>query len=266
MSSLEYISQNLFLKSFFIGLFASAGLTLLGIFIVLRKAIFITLAISEVALLGLVLGLMVGINPYFSMIIVTILGLIIFSFYKTNKNFSEDILVGVIYAVSFSLIILFLSKTTYLESHILNSLSGNILVITNFDIILSFICCLIIILFFIFFNKQLFFMYSDKETSLAYNINYKLLNFLFFLLVGINIVSFLRSIGMILSFSYLCIPSSFVLGSSKNIRELIYKSLTVSFISTILGIIFSFIIDLPLGPTIVVFLFICGILFNKIKG
>lgn len=259
---LELLNNNLFLKSLVVGFFSSISLTILGIFIVLKRTIFITLAISEVALLGLVVGVVIGINPYISMGFLTASVLLFFSFFKPEKNLSEDILVALVYAVSFSLSILILSKTSLLESHLLNSLSGNILLITNFEIILSSICCILSILFFVFFNKQLFFIYSDKDTSLAYAMNYKFLNFLFFVVLGVNIVSFLKSIGMILSFSYLFIPCSFALTKAKNIGQLVFRSILVSLIATMSGVVFSFLLDLPTAPTIVVFLFIYNVVLK----
>lgn len=259
---LEYLSQNLFLKSLTIGVFASIALTLLGIFVVLKRAIFITLAISEVALLGLVVGIILGINPYLGMFVFTVWVLLFFSFYKTKKGFQEDILIGVVYAVALSLSILFLSKTTFLESHIFNSLSGNILTVNEFEVFLAFFCFLISVLFFILFNRQLFFIFSDKDTALAYGMNYGFLNFLFFLILGINIISFLKSIGVILSFSYLCIPCSFMLTKAKSIKELIIRSVLISLVATVSGIVSSFTIDVPTGPAIVVFLFLYNIILK----
>ncbi len=261
---LEHLTQNLFLKSLIIGIFSSITLSLLGIFVVLKRAIFITLAIAELAVLGLVAGIIISFNAYLSMILVTFLGLCLFSFYKKDKNFSEDSLVGIVYAVSFSLSVLLLSKTNFFETYILDVLSGNILIVKNWDLIFSIFIFLVSIVFFILFNRQLFFMYSDTHTSYVFGINYKILNFIFFIIVGLNIIFFLRSIGLILSFSYLVIPCSFALISSPNIKQLIYKNLIISVVSTILGLIFSFIIDLPSTPTIVVFLFIFGILFSRV--
>ncbi|MFN3551211.1 MAG: metal ABC transporter permease, partial [Endomicrobiia bacterium] len=221
MNFLEYFNQDIFLKSLILGIFASLGLGILGVFVVLKKSIFISLAISELAVLGFVLGIMFGINPYLSMIFIVFLGLMIFSFYKEEKSLSEESLVGIIYVVAFSLSVLFLSKTSFLQTHILDTLSGNILIATTTDLIFSFFVCLVSILFFILFKRQLFFIYSDRESSYAFGINYKVLNFIFFFIVGLNFIFFLRSIGLMLSFGYLVIPTSLVLVSSTNIKKLV---------------------------------------------
>ncbi|MCX7910979.1 MAG: metal ABC transporter permease [Endomicrobia bacterium] len=262
MNLIEVLTSQVLIKSLLVSFLSSSAITLLGIFVVLKKSIFITLAISEVAGLGLILGLYLGINPYGSMILITFFIVILFSFYKNKKYFSEDKIVAIIYALSFCLSIILLSKTTFSQTHIIDSLVGNVLAISNIELILDFVCFLICVLFFILFHKQLFFIYSDPETSCVFGLNYNFLNFLFFLVVGFSIVCFLKSIGIILSFSYLSIPCSFAIIKAKKISDLISKSLIISLSSSFFGTITSFIFDIPLAATIVIYLGIFGVIYT----
>jgi len=252
-------------KALIVCLITGGFLSFLGVYIVLRRIVFVGIALSQITACGFALGFLLWINPSICAVIFTLIGVILLSVRQTEKKIPHESAIGLSYALASSLGILFVAKSPQAETHILNLLSGNILTITNSQVYTSLAVFSFAAVSHYLFYKQFIFVSFDSETSSTSGLNTKLWNFIFYLILGIVISTSIKTSGVILTFGYMVIPAVSALIAVRNLKKVFFISVIFGLIASFFGLYLSFILDLPSGPTIVVVLCILSGLIWLIK-
>lgn len=240
------------------GVLISVFCAYIGVFIILKRIVFVGVAISEAAALGVAIGLFTGINIYACAFLFTFLSVIFFWARFSERTGERESLIGFMYVFSAALSVILLSKNPIAEAMGIDLVSGNLLYMTWADIyILGFFAMGTAILHILFF-KEFIFLSFDPETAFTSGINTRCKDFLLYLTIGIIISVSMKSSGVIFVFSSLIIPAMCGLLVAKSIKGIFICSITVAVLSVFLGLIFSFKFDLPSSPLITV---IYGVLF-----
>ena len=244
---MHYITSNDFITIIGPALLAGLIITVthapLGIEVLRRGIIFIDLAVAQIAGLGLLIS-----NLYFNndqawlpQIIALIFALIAAYFFKIVENkikSQQEAIIGVSFILAASLSILLLADHPTGGEEIRHLLSGQILFVTWQDVLIHIpIYILILILWF-----------------LPINLN----GIGFYILFSLAITSSVQLVGVYVVFASLILPALAALKSKTP-----YKIAWISgFISVIIGIFLSVILDLPAGPILVVSYVIVTILID----
>ncbi|MEO0143668.1 MAG: metal ABC transporter permease [candidate division WOR-3 bacterium] len=224
-------------------------LGILSFFVVSRNLEFAGTGISHAVFGGIALGIALKINPLISATIFAILIsiLIVESSYKQSENTA----IGIIYPFSMAIGIIILSKFSKNYQDIWSYLFGNIFFITIEDFIIFLTYSIIVIIFIILTFKKLIFIAFHKELALAYKINVKLYDYLFFIMLSFGIILSVKLLGIILATAFLVIPSAISFRLLKGIIKNIIFSPIIAFILTTIGITISYLFDIPTGSTII---------------
>ena len=233
------------------GLISAITCAYLGVFVILRRIVFMGIALSEIAALGIALGLFAGINPIISSFVLTFLGLILFWIPFTEKGISKESILGFTYAFCAALSIILIAKNPLVEARGLNLISGNLLYTTWQDIKILGTAAFIIFSLHLFFFKEFIFVSFDRETAMTTKLKANLLDFLLYLTIGIMISLSMKICGVIFVFASLVIPAMIGLLIAKSIIKIFLCSILAAIFCLTMGLFISYIWDLPSGPTIV---------------
>ncbi|MDI6786172.1 MAG: metal ABC transporter permease [bacterium] len=243
-------------KALLVSVVTGGFFSFLGVYIVLRRIVFVGIALSQIAACGFAFGFLLGFNPIFYSVVFTIIGVTLFSFHSAKSKISRESFIGLTYTVAASIAILFISKTAQGKANILDILSGNILTVTdqqvNFIAIVFFMAAILHYLFY----KQFIFLSFDTETAKTCGLKTNWWNFLFYLVLGVTISVSIRIAGVLLSFGYLVIPAISALILTQNIKRVFFVAIICGLTATFLGLYISFELDLPSGPSIITILWI----------
>jgi len=224
-------------------------LGLLSFFVVSRNLEFAGTGISHAVFGGIAIGIALNINPLISALIFSIIIsiLIVQSSYKQSENTA----IGIIFPLSIAIGIIILVKFSKNYQDIWSYLFGNIFLIRFEDFLIFLIYSAIILIFIFLTFKKLIFISFHKELAQASGTNVKFYDYLFFIILSIGIVLSSKLLGIILATSFLVIPSAISFNLFKGvIKNLIFSSI-FALTFTIMGIILSYIFDIPTGSTIV---------------
>ncbi|MBM3252938.1 MAG: metal ABC transporter permease [Candidatus Omnitrophica bacterium] len=247
------------------GLITACLCAYLGVFVILKRIVFVGIALSQVAALGVALGLFVGVNPELTAFLLTLVGIILFWFPFTERNISREAFLGFTYAFCAATAIILIAKNPLAESRGLNLISGNLLYTSWADInILGMVSVLIVTLHALFF-KEFIFVSFDRETALTCGLKANLLDFLLYLTIGIVISLSMKICGIVFVFASLVIPALTALVFVKRTPVIFAVSCLVAVLCVILGISFSYLWDLPSSPMIVVLYSLLFLLFWGVK-
>ena len=220
-------------------------------FIVMRKLSFLSVGISHSALAGVAIGILLNINPYITtFIFCMITGFCIGKITKMG-NLEYDTSIGIFFAFTMAIAIFFIFFGK-IQVNIVSYLFGSIIGVSFYDMIFTIIIFLLSGIFYFLFFKELIFITFDEEVAKVSGVKVEVIDSIFLVILTIIIVACVKLVGIIMTSAFLIIPASFAMNLSKTYLNVIILSIVFAVVSFILGFIFSFYYDVPVGATIVV--------------
>ncbi|MCX7879919.1 MAG: metal ABC transporter permease [Ignavibacteria bacterium] len=237
-----------------------------GSFIVQRRMSFLGDGLAHVAFGGIALGLLLEKEPLWIALPFTILVAIALTFLKEKSELEIDTAIGIFFAISVALGILFISLNKHYISDAFSYLFGSILLVSEMNLLFSsFVTILTIILTPILWKRWTYTSF-DRELAITDKINVSVDNYILSILIALTIVTSIKLVGIFLVASFLVIPSASAKLISKTFTQLTLFGIIFGVLSSIFGIFFSISLDVPTGSTIIltqalIFLF-CLIIKN----
>lgn len=225
----------------------------LGLHVLARGVIFVDLSLAQVAALGLSLGVLLGFDEhsaivYFIALFMTFIASAIFALARRHESlFSQEAIIGIVFALSSAAVVLVAEKIPHGMEHIKNLLAGQILWVTWGDVTRVAIVYSIVGIIHYIFRKQ--FLDASLNCSTKKTI---LWDILFYALFGVVITSSVSVAGVLLVFSYLIVPSLISTFFFKTIKSRLIFGWVFGFVLSLIAMIFSYVLDIPTGPFIVV--------------
>jgi ABC-type Mn2+/Zn2+ transport system permease subunit len=169
-----------------------------------------------------------------------------------DKRLKQEAIIGIFYAFSSALTVLFISKTPHGDSDIQEVLFGSVLSVSWQQIALIGAVFGALALLHLIFFKKFFALTESFENGENHKAGlFNTWNFLFYISIGLAIVFAVKVNGVIPVFSYLIIPAVSAIMFAKNNFTVVIISLIISLVGSFLGLNFSFHYDFPAGSSIV---------------
>lgn len=249
---LEALHYAFVQKALVAGVFAGALLAVIGVYVVLKKMSFIGDGIAHSAFGGVALGLLLGANTTLAAVVFAWLVAMLIGISKKNSKTSEDALIGIFFAFTMALGVIFIGFNKHYNADIFGYLFGDILAVTDADVMTVIATSVVVLGAVYIYFKELQFFAFDEEGARVSGIPVDFIYFLLLSLISFTIVVSIKIVGIILAVAFLIIPVSSALLITREFRKLIVISVIISMISTIAGFAFSYMFNLASGATIVV--------------
>ena len=229
----------------------------LGVHVVERGVIFVDLALAQIAALGAIVALIMGLDPhggsaYWISLGFTFLGAFIFSVAKSKRaHIPQEAFIGIAYAVASAAAILAMSKATGETEHLKDMLVGNILAVSWAEVGKTAALYGIIGLFHYIFRKRFLLISMNPKEAEAQGISVRFWDFLFYASFGLVVTSSVAISGVLLVFCYLIVPSVGAMLFTDRIGPRLAIGWTMGTLVSALGVVLSVKMDTPTGATIV---------------
>lgn len=257
------------------GLLASIPFGIIGTYVVVRRISYIAGAISHCILGGIggALYLEKGmgiswVSPLHGAIVVALLAAVVLSMVSFVSKQREDSVIGALWATGMATGLLFLAKTPgYIDP--MSYLFGNILLITQRDILL--ILCLdfvVVFLVYVFYNKFIAICFDEEYAGLR-GIRTKWVYLLLLCLTALTIVLLVRIVGIVMVIALLTLPSAIAGNFARNILQMMVLSIIFCGFFILAGLSSSYILDMPSGPVIILIaaiFYLLVVVGLKVKG
>jgi len=250
----EWLSPGFMQNAFLGGLLVSLVCGLLSVFIVLRRMAFVGAGISHSAFGGVALGFLLQVDPFWTGLLFSILVAFLIESIHSRGRIEEDTAIGIFFAASMALGVIFLHFSKTYNADIFGILFGNILSIGPTQLMQVTVVALIVLLFLGCFYKELVFISFDEEMAWVSGIPVKTLRYLLLAVLALVIIVAIYLVGIILVSALLVIPAAVARNLTHHIRKMLLVSAGVAVGSTLGGLELSYRIDLPSGSTIVIIL------------
>ena len=230
----------------------------LGRHVLARGVIFVDLALAQIAALGQSVAFLLGAEPhdpstYYWSFGFTLLGAALFSFmWDREHSVLQEAFIGISFALATAATLLLLANAPHGAEHVRGTLSGEALGwVTWKDIAIMTALFAIVGAFQFFFRHNLFLCSEDPRRARQMGLSVKKWDFLFYASFGLVVTVSVKVSGVLAVFSYLIVPivCSTLLGRRGGSR--LYWAWAIAFVVSVLGAVFSYLKDWPMGATIV---------------
>jgi manganese/iron transport system permease protein len=223
---------------------------LLSCFLVLKGWSLMGDAISHAVLPGVVLAYIVGIPLGVGAFGAGMACALSVGYLKENSRIKEDTVMGVVFAGLFGLgIVLYTSIQT--DVHLDHILFGDILGVSPEDLIQTGIIALVVTAIVLAKWRDLLLFTFDPQQAGAIGLPVRWLHYGLLALLSLTIVAALTAVGIVLVIALLVAPGAIAFLISKRFAPMMLIAVTVSVLSSLIGIYLSFFIDSAPAPTIV---------------
>jgi zinc transport system permease protein len=268
MDILNFLQYSFIQKAFFAGSFVAIVCSTLGIFLVLRKMSLIGDGLSHVSFGAIALGLLFGVFPFYVAVPVVMIASVLILKISEKAKIYGDAAIGIVSAVGIAGGVIIASMSGGFNVDLFSYLFGNILAISNLEVILSIVLSLVVLLVVYVFYWDLFSATFDEEYAKTTGIKTNFINIILTLLTAVTVVLSVKMVGVMLVSALLILPAVTALQLAKGFKMAMIIGSITSLISVLLGITFSFLFDLPTGATIVIMnilLFILSFVYKSIN-
>ena len=260
---MNLLEPALFLKPLAAALIAGALCAFLGVYIHLKRIIFVSIALSEVAALGVAAGLFLGLQPEVCACVLAVVMALLLGLTIIRGVFTREAFLGLTYCLAAAGAVILLAANPMAEAHGLDLVSGNLLYTSSTEILTLFVLAGVVFLAHGFLMRDLLFVFFDPETARTLHLPVRFYEFVIYFSLGLSIAQVMRSAGVLFVFSSMVIPPMIGLALTRSVRGVFTGSILSALVASGLGLWLSFRQDLPTGPAIVC---IQGLLFFLALG
>jgi zinc transport system permease protein len=191
-------------------------------------------------------------NPIFGAVGSSVLGAIFIAKMRRNKSENEDTLIGIIWALGMAIGVLFIELSPGYAPDLMSYLFGNILTVSKTELMLMAAVDILIILVVAVFYKQFQSITFDEEYCKTTGLNIDFYYLILFILIAVTIVLLIKLVGIILVVALLTIPAAISKLIANSLHKMMVYSILLGLAFTIIGLLFSYYLNLPSGSTIIV--------------
>lgn len=233
------------------GLLAGAICAWLGLFVVLRRMVFLGVSLAQVASAGVALGVFLGFSPLLMALIASIATGALLGALEERGGTASGTRIGFAYLIGGALALSLLSKSGTGEAEQLQLLQGNLLMVddSRLRMLLAFAAALFLIHVTCF--RRFVAMAFDPTFARLLGLDVRVWNLLFFVILSMGISVSIRSCGLLLVFGYLVLPPAAGILTGLRLPAALGIALALQGLATTIGLWAAYELDLPPGPTIV---------------
>ena len=247
-------------------------LVYMGLHIVRREIIFVDLALAQVAALGICMAILLGHDSHDWQTTAwsasfTFVGAAILTLTRpSGKRVPQEALIGIVYVVAAAASFLLLSRSPEGNEEFRRTLVGEVLLVRPDEVIRTFVLFVAVGVIHFVFRRQFWLLSYAPEQGRSQGLRLWFWDFLFYLLFGVVVTSFVRMGGVLLVFSYLIIPAVCANLFAASLRTHLIVGWAVATLSSVVGLYASYRFDLPTGAAIVCSLGLALLLAGVVRG
>ena len=251
MLLLEILHFPFMQRALLAGAMLALILSILGIFVTVRRMAVFGDGIAHASLAGIAIALLVGVSPLpIALAWAAVVALAVWWLERSTK-LSSDTLIGILFTASMALGVVLMSFTRGYQPELVSFLFGSILSVRAIDLTYILIIGVIILAWLLLSFRQLTYMSLSEDQAIVSGVPVRLQTIILYVALALATVLGVKILGIILVSALLILPPAASRLLSSNFRGHIVMSIVMSELMVLLGLSISYLYDLPSGATII---------------
>lgn len=223
----------------------------LGSFVVWRRMSYFGDTLAHASLLGVACGLLLNINPYYAVILVTVvlaLGLVVL---ERRPHLAIDTLLGIMAHSALSLGLVVVSLMSSVRVDLMAYLFGDLLAVTPDDLWVMAGGVALVLAVMAWQWRSLLAMTISPELAQVDGVNLQRTRLMLMLITALTIGVAMKFVGALIITSLLIIPAATARRFSRSPEQMAGLGVVVGILAVSGGLTFSAFYDTPAGPSVV---------------
>jgi zinc transport system permease protein len=233
------------------GLLAAVACGVVGVYVVVKRIVFISGGIAHTSFGGIGLGYFLGMNPIIGALVFALGAGLTIGFVTRRTRLPEDTAIGVLWAMGMALGVVFIGLTPGYAPDLMSYLFGNILTVASSDLVLMLALNGVIIGVVLTLYKEYLVVSFDEEYATAIGMPVEKLWLVLLGMIALTVVILIRVVGMILVIALLTFPAAMARQFTHNMKTMMALSVALGALFTVGGLAISYVLGLPSGATII---------------
>ena len=232
---------------------------IVGYFVVLRRSSFAAHALSHIGFAGAAGAVLFGISPVYGLLLFTSVGGSMMAALSPRAA-HRDVHIGTVLAFMLGIGVLFISLYTGYATEAYSILFGEILGISNSDVLLTLVAAFVILSVIAVVYRPLLFASLDEDVAEAKGMPTFLLGIIFMILVAVATSIAVQVVGVLLIFSLMVTPAAIAQQLAKRPHHVVIISVVIALMATWLGLFIAFYEPYPVSFFITSIVFVLYLL------
>lgn len=255
--------DSLYRNTVAVGLLIGVACPLVGVYLVLRRLIFLGLALPQVSSCGIAAAFALHawhLIPhleessehslaFFGSTVFTLGAILLLSALERRGGGLVEGRVGTAYVLAGAWSILLLVKNPYGEHGLLERLKGEIIAVSGGDLALTAATLTLVVVALLVFRKELLLVAYDREMAIALRKNVALWDLALFTVIGLAVSMSVLSVGPLVTFGFLLLPPLTARRLARSMGQLWVLAPAIGAVGALGGFWIAYRWDLPVGPT-----------------
>ncbi|MFQ5508828.1 MAG: metal ABC transporter permease [Leptospirillia bacterium] len=238
-------------RAFVGGLLVSLLCSVMSLFVLLKRLAFAGIGISHAALGGVAVGLLSGINPMLTALVVCIGTAFGIGAITHRGRVKEDTAIGILTTGIMALGVVLVGFSDAYQGDLFSYLFGNILAVSSSQLMGLFTVCLLVLGFVLLLFKELLFVSFDEEVARVTGLPAQRLYYGLLIAIACTVVAATQVVGVVLASALLVMPAAIGHQLARNWRGVLMISVASGWLAVGGGLLLSYLWDVASGGTIV---------------
>jgi zinc transport system permease protein len=245
------------------GLLVALVSAFLGVYVILKRIVFVSAAISQISSLGVACAFLVAVlfghhasevksqflsGPGLTSVVFACVAALMLARQVSEKRITRESILGIGYLLPAGLTLLILDVLSAEAHAIEDILFGNSVFVSVEQLRVQAVTAVAVLLIHMLLYKEFIFTSLDPETATACGMRTRLFNRVLLLTMAFTISVSIMSIGALPVFAFMVIPASAALTLTERLGRAFLLSVAFGVSSALVGFYLSFVFSLPTGP------------------
>jgi len=239
--------QRGFLAALFVGILCSV----VGVYIVLRGMAFLGHALAHAILPGVAIAYLFGGNLILGAFVAALVVALGIGFFSNEGTIKEDTAIGILFSAAFALGVALISSIRTYAVDLSHILFGNVLGVSDSDLIFTVVLTIIILIVVVVNYKQFMVISFDPILATMMKLPVQFLRYLMLVMLGLTVVVSIQTVGVGLAAAMLVTPAASAYLLTRRLPSMMIVSAVIGAISSVIGLYISYYINIASGSAIV---------------
>ena len=255
----DWLAYDFMRNALLASVLVSIACGIIGTLVVLNRIVFISGGIAHAAYGGVGIAYYFGIDPIIGAIAFSVLSALGMGWVHRRQQERADTIIGVMWAMGMAIGIIFLSLSPGYKADLMSYLFGSILAVSMADLWLMGLIAGLVALFVVLFYRMLLSISFDVTFSTVRNLPVSSVYLAMITLISLTVVISMRVVGLIMVIALLTIPPAVANLFLKDMAKIMLAASVIAVLSSVLGLMLSYALNLPSGAAIILLLGLCYI-------